>query len=194
MKEKELVTSLRSWRCAALHLTGEFSCLHVRCGTTAVRICKTEESNSRITCNRSLCVIYKQNNKKCLDLSLFWDGVFYYENDVVVNLNWLITQLLCVNSGSASFRGAFEGRLRHYATRRLSQSKGSSRCSFFSLFLRSFVASHIPRFLACPKKKKEREKMATSSGVDRHFRGPGHRKEWRKGKTSGDATRKCSKG
>ena len=40
------------------------------------------------------------------------------------------------------------------------------KCSFFSLFLedaplRSFVASHIPRFFAHPKKKKEREKMAT---------------------------------
>ena len=75
----------------------------------------------------------------------------------------------------------------------------SSRCSFFSLFLedaplRSFVASHIPRFFARPKKKKEREKMATSRGVDRHFRGPGRQKSWRKGKTSGDATRKCSKG
>ena len=48
--------------------------------------------------------------------------------------------------------------------------------------LRSFTASHIPRFFACPKKKKEREKMATSRGVDRHFRGPGRQKWWRKGK------------
>ena len=61
--------------------------------------------------------------------------------------------------------------------------------------LRSFVASHIPRFFVRPKKKKEREKMATSyGGVDRHFRGPGQQKSWCKGKTSGDATRKCSKG
>ena len=36
--------------------------------------------------------------------------------------------------------------------------------------------------------------MATSRGVDRHFRGPGRQKSRRKGKTSGDATRKCSEG
>ena len=41
-----------------------------------------------------------------------------------------------------------------------------------SLFLEdaplwSFVASHIPRLFARPKKKKEREKMETSRGVDR---------------------------
>ena len=72
------------------------------------------------------------------------------------------------------------------------------KCSFFSLFLedaplRCFVASDIPRFFAHLKKKKEREKMATSRDVDRHFRGPGRQKSWRKGKTSGDATRKCSR-
>ena len=84
-----------------------------------------------------------------------------------------IIQLLCLKSGSASFRGPFEGQLGHSAVRRLSQSEGSSRCFFFSLFLkdallRSFVASHVPRFFACPKNKKEREKMATSRGVMRH--------------------------
>ena len=70
---------------------------------------------------------------------------------------------------------------------RLSQSEGSSRCSFFSLFSEdaSLLSSHIPRFFACRKKKKEREKMATSRGVDRRFR---RQKSWRKGKTSGDAT------
>ena len=44
-------------------------------------------------------------------------------------------------------------------------------CSFFSLFLE---ASHIPRFFARPKKKKEREKMTTSRGVDHHCRGRNH--------------------
>ena len=68
--------------------------------------------------------------------------------------------------------------------------------AFFSLFLEdapllSFMASHIPRFYACPKKKKEREKMASSPDVYCHFRGPEQQKSWRKGKTSGDATRKC---
>ena len=43
-------------------------------------------------------------------------------------------------------------------------------------------------------KKAEREKTATSRGVDRHFCGSERQKSWRKGKTSGDATRKCSKG
>ena len=52
------------------------------------------------------------------------------------------------------------------------------KCSFFSLLLedaplRSFAASHTPNFFAHPKKKKEREKIATSRGVDRHFRRPG---------------------
>ena len=94
---------------------------------------------------------------------------------------------------SASFRGESEGRAKSVPV------WSSSRCSFLSLFLEdallpSFVASHIPRSFVHLKKKKEREKMATSRGVDRHFRGPGQQKWWRKGETSGDATRKCSKG
>ena len=61
----------------------------------------------------------------------------------------------------------------------------SSRCSVFSLFLedaplRSFVASHIPRFFACPKKKKKREKMVT-------LRGFGRQKSWHKGAFSPNA-------
>ena len=72
-------------------------------------------------------------------------------------------------------------------------------CSFCSLFLedaslRSFMASNIPRVFSRPKKKKEREKMATSRGVDRHIRGLVRQKSWCKCKTSGEATRKCSKG
>ena len=35
--------------------------------------------------------------------------------------------------------------------------------------------------------------MATLRSVDRHFYRPGQQKSWRKGKISGDATRKCSK-
>ena len=42
--------------------------------------------------------------------------------------------------------------------------------------------------------KKEREKMATLRCVYCHFRGPGRQKSWHKGKTTGDTTRKCSKG
>ena len=86
--------------------------------------------------------------------------------------------LLRLSSGSSSFGGAFEGQLRHYAARRLPQSEGSSRCSFFFPLFGGCIAAtqHIPRFFARPKKKKEREKMATLRGVDRHFRGPGQRK------------------
>ena len=48
------------------------------------------------------------------------------------------------------------------------------KCSFFSLFLEvalllSLLASHVPRFFARPKKKNEREKMATSRSIDHHF-------------------------
>ena len=57
--------------------------------------------------------------------------------------------------------------------------KAPPNVEFFSLFLedaplRSFVASHIPRFFVRSKKWKEREKMSTLRGVG-HFRGPGGR-------------------
>ena len=82
-----------------------------------------------------------------------------------------LSLLLCLNSDSESFGGAFKSQLLHNGAWRLSQSEGSSRGSFFSLLLedaplRSFVASHIPRLFVCPKKN-EREKMATSRVVDR---------------------------
>ena len=70
-----------------------------------------------------------------------------------------VSLLLCLNSGSASIGGAFEGQLCHNAVRRLSQSD----CSFFSLFLEdalllSFAASHILRYFARLKiRKKERK-------------------------------------
>ena len=104
--------------------------------------------------------------------------------------------LVCLYSGSASFRGASEGQL---TTKSVPVWRLQSRCSFCSLFLedarlRSFVASYIQRSFVRPKKTIEREKMATSRGVDCHFRGPRWQKSWRKGKKSGDATRKCSKG
>ena len=75
-----------------------------------------------------------------------------------------------------------------------SNPKAPPDAAFFSLFLedaplRSVMVSHIPRFFTHPKNEKEREKMATSRGVDRHFRGPGWQKSWRKCKTSGDTTR-----
>ena len=41
--------------------------------------------------------------------------------------------------------------------------------------LRYFVASHIPGFIESAKNKKERQKMATSRDVDRHFRSLGSR-------------------
>ena len=48
--------------------------------------------------------------------------------------------------------------------------------------------------IICTPEEEEREKMATLRSVDRHFRRPVHQKSWRKGKTSGDAMRKCSTG
>ena len=89
---------------------------------------------------------------------------------------------LCPNSAAASFEGC--------------DHNCPNSSSFFSedAPLLSFAASHIPRFFAFPIKKKERKKMVTSRGVEHHFRGRGRQKSWRKGKTSGDATRKCSEG
>ena len=51
-----------------------------------------------------------------------------------------------------------------------------------------------PKILCVAKKEKRKKTMATSRGVGHHIRGPGWQKSWHKGKTSGDATRKCSKG
>ena len=92
--------------------------------------------------------------------------------------------LLCLNSGSASFGGAFEGQLCHNAARRLSQSEGSYKCSpqmrpSFSCFWRmhGYYPSwpHISQHSSL-KRKKEREKKATSRGVDRHCCRPGWQK------------------
>ena len=71
-----------------------------------------------------------------------------------------------------------------------------SSLSFWRMHCYHSSWPHISQNYLCdPKRsKKEREKMATSRGVDRHFRRPGQQKSWRKGKTSGDATRKCSEG
>ena len=107
------------------------------------------------------------------------------------------TYLLCLNSGSASFGGRIwrqitSQRCAKAVPIRMLLQMQPTNAAFFSLFLEdaplpSFVASHIPRF-ARPKKKKDRDKMVTSYGVDRHFRGPGQQKSWCKGKTSGDTT------
>ena len=81
-------------------------------------------------------------------------------------------------------------RAKAVAIQRLLQTQPANTVLHFPVFGGCFMASHIPRFFACPKNKKERDKMATLRGVDRHFRGPGQQKSWRKGKTPGDATRK----
>ena len=78
---------------------------------------------------------------------------------------WPLRHSLCLSSGSASFRGLSEGQLHHNATRRLLQM----------LLL-------LPVSGGCTA-------TSTSRSVDRNFRGPGRQKSWRKGKTSGDATR-----
>ena len=98
----------------------------------------------------------------------------------------------CVSiEGLHPSKAAFEGQLRHNAVQRLSKFKGSSKYSL--LFHVPFVVSHIPRLFARPKNKKKREKMAKLRGVGHHFCRSWQQKLWRKGKTSGDATKKCSK-
>ena len=112
-------------------------------------------------------------------------------------LNVTVRLLLCLNSESASFRGAFEGQLCHNTKRRLSQSDlapPNAANKMRGCTVTILVASHITRFFALPKKKKEREEITTSRGVDRHFCGPGRQKSWCQCKTSGDVTRKWSKG
>ena len=71
-------------------------------------------------------------------------------------------------------------KANYITTRNCSSLKAPPEAPSLLLFLDdaplwSFVASHIPRFFARPKKQTEREKMTTSRGVDRHFRGPGGR-------------------
>ena len=92
-------------------------------------------------------------------------------------------QLQCLNSGSASFWCRIWRpitslrRARSVPIQRLFQMQPTT-ATFFSLFLEdarllSFMASHIPRFFACPKKTIEREKIATSHSVDRDCWGAG---------------------
>ena len=105
--------------------------------------------------------------------------------------------LLCLNSGSASFKGRIwrpitsQRRAKAVLIWRLLQMQPTNAPSFPS-FQR--MHRYYPTYPKRQKKKKEREKMASSRGVDRHIRRPGRHKLWRKGKTPGDATRKCSKG
>ena len=91
-------------------------------------------------------------------------------------------ETLCLNSEFASFGRAFEGQITSQLRAKavpiwgLLQMQPTNIPSFPFLEdapLRSFLASHIPKFFsifAHLKKKKEREKMATSHGVDQRFR------------------------
>ena len=82
-----------------------------------------------------------------------------------------------------------QDRVKAVPTRSLLQMQPTNAPSFPS-FWRTHCYDplwpHVPRFFVCPK-------TTTLRGVDRHFRGPGWQKSWRKSKTCGDATRKCSK-
>ena len=94
-------------------------------------------------------------------------GILFKQIDVVnyfnmVNYCLWLSDMLCLNSGSASFRGAFEGQLRHYAAQRLSQSEGSFKCSpqmrpsfpcFWGMHSYCPLRPHIllPRFFVHPK-------------------------------------------
>ena len=79
-----------------------------------------------------------------------------------------ITRLLCLNSGSASFRGRIWRPImsqcctKAVPIRRLVQMQPTNAATF-ALFLvdaplRSFVVSHIPRFTAHPKRRKKERK------------------------------------
>ena len=90
----------------------------------------------------------------------------------------------------------------NYVTK-LSKSEGSSRCSPQMLLLLPVFGGctaailcglTYPKILCAPQKEDRREKMVTLRGVDCHFHTPRRQISWRYGKTSGDATRKCSKG
>ena len=65
--------------------------------------------------------------------------------------------MLSLKSGSASFRRASEGQLRHNVARRLSQSDDSSRCSFLSPVFGGRTSTVLrgltyPKILSRPKK------------------------------------------
>ena len=74
----------------------------------------------------------------------------------------------CVSIQALHPSEAFEGKLCHNATRSLFQSEDSLFLE--DAALRSFMASHVPRFFAGLKKTKEKEKMATLHCIDRDVR------------------------
>ena len=71
----------------------------------------------------------------------------------------------CLNSGSASFGGCIwrpitsQRRTKAVPIRSLVQMQPSNAASFSIFVDEAHVATHMPRFFAHPKKKKEREKM-----------------------------------
>ena len=90
------------------------------------------------------------NRQRCLHIQAF--KLFPVElSNASLNTG---RQLLCLNSGSASQR-----RAKAVPIRRLLQMQPTNTTSLFleDAPLLSFLASHIPRLFAHPKKKKERE-------------------------------------
>ena len=89
--------------------------------------------------------------------------------------------MLCLNSGFAPLEEHLKANYVTMLHEGCPNHKTPPNVSVLSLFLkdaplRSFMASRIPRLFVRPKKKKEREKMATSRDVDRHFHGSGQQK------------------
>ena len=114
------------------------------------------------------------------------------------HFTWQKWDICCVSiQGLHPAEATFEGQLRHNAAQRLSQFKGSSKCSpqmqpsspsFWRMHHYYPSWPHISQdSFACPKKKRESAKMATLCGVDHHFGRPGRQILLHKGKTSGDA-------
>ena len=121
---------------------------------------------------------------------------------------FVLVHWLCPNSGSASFRGAFEGQLRHNAARRLFKSEGSSKCGLLFPLFGGCTATVLrcltyPKILCAPLLSPENKTTtAKTSGADLIMRTllwvqitslPLQIVTVRTG-TSGDATRKYSKG
>ena len=90
-----------------------------------------------------------------------WDS--HTERDVRGKMAavWIWYNSLCLNSGSPSFGGAFEGQLRHNVAWGLSQSEGSSRCVLLFYVVGGCTATILrgltyPKMLCTPEKEERK--------------------------------------
>ena len=95
---------------------------------------------------------------------------------------WLLTSV--VSPPSSLYVTTWPAVITRHSSRILTEP--------FPLFVGCTATIH--RSLTYPVILSMPEKGERKRGVYRHFCGPGRQKLWREGKTSGEATRKCSKG